>query len=190
MEFLAGYLIEQSLSMDNMFVFVMIFSYFAVPAELQRRVLLYGVLGAIVMRIGMILGGVWLVSQFAWLLYVFGADGFLHQFAAAIQKHQGRVCAHGILACKFGVLRLFHVDLEVDEIGVEKRTNFLLREHTGGHAFAGAAPGGKGIYKDEFLFGFGFFLGFGPGAVEKFDALPGEREGEGKREKCERTFHV
>ncbi len=73
MEFLAGYLIEQSLSMDNMFVFVMIFSYFAVPAELQRRVLLYGVLGAIVMRIGMILGGVWLVSQFAWLLYVFGA---------------------------------------------------------------------------------------------------------------------
>ncbi|MBL8396843.1 MAG: TerC family protein [Candidatus Accumulibacter sp.] len=73
MEFLAGYLIEQSLSMDNMFVFVMIFSYFAVPPELQRRVLLYGVLGAIVMRIGMILGGVWLVSQFAWLLYVFGA---------------------------------------------------------------------------------------------------------------------
>ncbi|HND79798.1 MAG TPA: TerC family protein [Accumulibacter sp.] len=73
MEFLAGYLIEQSLSMDNMFVFVMIFSYFAVPPELQRRVLLYGVLGAIVMRIGMILGGVWLVNQFAWLLYVFGA---------------------------------------------------------------------------------------------------------------------
>lgn len=73
LEFLAGYLIEQSLSVDNMFVFVMIFGYFAVPPELQRRVLLYGVLGAIVMRAGMILGGVWLVSQFAWLLYVFGA---------------------------------------------------------------------------------------------------------------------
>jgi tellurite resistance protein TerC len=56
-----------------MFVFVMIFSYFAVPPELQRRVLLYGVLGAIVMRAGMILAGVWLVSQFAWILYVFGA---------------------------------------------------------------------------------------------------------------------
>lgn len=73
LEFLAGYLIEQSLSVDNMFVFVMIFGYFAVPPELQRRVLLYGVLGAIVMRAGMILGGVWLVTQFSWLLYVFGA---------------------------------------------------------------------------------------------------------------------
>lgn len=73
LEFLAGYLIEQSLSVDNMFVFVMIFGYLAVPPEFQRRVLLYGVLGAIVMRIGMILGGVWLVTQFSWLLYVFGA---------------------------------------------------------------------------------------------------------------------
>ena len=73
LEFLAGYLIEQSLSVDNMFVFVMIFGYFAVPPELQRRVLLYGVLGAIVMRATMILAGVWLVTQFSWLLYVFGA---------------------------------------------------------------------------------------------------------------------
>jgi tellurite resistance protein TerC len=73
MEFLAGYLIEQSLSIDNMFVFVMIFGFFAVPPELQRRVLLYGVLGAIVMRAGMILAGAWLVEQFAWILYVFGA---------------------------------------------------------------------------------------------------------------------
>ena len=73
LEFLTGYLIEQSLSIDNMFVFVMIFTYFAVPPELQRRVLLYGVLGAIVMRAGMILAGVWLVSEFAWVLYIFGA---------------------------------------------------------------------------------------------------------------------
>ena len=73
LEFLTGYLIEQSLSIDNMFVFVMIFSYFAVPPELQRRVLLLGVLGAIVMRACMILAGVWLVKEFAWILYVFGA---------------------------------------------------------------------------------------------------------------------
>ncbi len=73
LEFVTGYLIEQSLSVDNMFVFVMIFTYFAVPPELQRRVLLYGVLGAIVMRAGMILTGVWLVQEFAWILYVFGA---------------------------------------------------------------------------------------------------------------------
>ena len=73
LEFVTGYLIEQSLSVDNMFVFVMIFTYFVVPPELQRRVLLYGVLGAIVMRAGMILAGVWLVQEFAWVLYVFGA---------------------------------------------------------------------------------------------------------------------
>ncbi|MCG5260625.1 TerC family protein [Cupriavidus gilardii] len=73
LEFITGYLIEQSLSVDNMFVFVMIFSYFGVPPELQRRVLLYGVLGAIIMRAGMILAGVWLVQEFAWILYVFGA---------------------------------------------------------------------------------------------------------------------
>ncbi|QTX19743.1 TerC family protein [Comamonas aquatica] len=72
LEFFTGYLIEQALSVDNMFVFVMIFNYFAVPPELQRRVLLYGVLGAIAMRAVMILGGIWLVSQFAWVLYVFG----------------------------------------------------------------------------------------------------------------------
>ncbi|MDG9970189.1 TerC family protein [Achromobacter mucicolens] len=73
LEFFTGYLIELSLSVDNMFVFSLIFTYFAVPLELQRRVLLYGVLGAIVMRVSMILAGVWLLSQFTWLFYVLGA---------------------------------------------------------------------------------------------------------------------
>lgn len=72
LEFFTGYLIELSLSVDNMFVFAMIFGYFAVPPELQRRVLLFGVLGAIVMRIMMILAGVWLLSEFVWFFYVFG----------------------------------------------------------------------------------------------------------------------
>jgi TerC family integral membrane protein len=72
LEFLTGYLIELSLSVDNLFVFIMIFGFFAVPAEYQRRVLVYGVLGAIVMRAGMILGGAWLVNQFHWVLYLFG----------------------------------------------------------------------------------------------------------------------
>jgi len=71
--FLTGYLIEKSLSVDNIFVFLMIFSHFAVPPEYQRRVLLYGVLSAIVMRAIMILLGVWLVSRFHWVLYLFGA---------------------------------------------------------------------------------------------------------------------
>jgi tellurite resistance protein TerC len=73
LEFLAGYLIEKSLSVDNIFVFLMVFSYFKVPAEYQRRVLLYGVLGAIVMRAIMILAGAWAVQQFHWIIYVFGA---------------------------------------------------------------------------------------------------------------------
>ncbi|MFW2570133.1 TerC family protein [Legionella sp. 29fVS95] len=72
MEFLTGYLIEESLSIDNMFIFIMIFNYFAVPHEYQRRVLLYGVMGAIVMRLGIILLGVFLVEKFHWILYIFG----------------------------------------------------------------------------------------------------------------------
>jgi tellurite resistance protein TerC len=72
LQFLTGYLIEKSLSVDNIFVFLMLFTYFAVPAELQRRTLVYGVLGAIVLRIVMILVGAWLIAQFHWILYVFG----------------------------------------------------------------------------------------------------------------------
>ncbi len=72
LEFLTGYVIEQSLSVDNMFVFVMIFCYFAVPAEYQRRVLLYGVLSAVILRLLVILGGTWLVAKFHWILYLFG----------------------------------------------------------------------------------------------------------------------
>jgi tellurite resistance protein TerC len=72
-EFLTGYLIEKSLSVDNIFVFLMIFTFFAVPAELQRRALVIGVIGAIVLRVIMILIGAWLVAQFHWMLYLFGA---------------------------------------------------------------------------------------------------------------------
>ena len=71
--FLTGYLIEKALAVDNVFVWLMLFSYFAVPANLQRRVLIYGVLGAIVLRTIMIFAGSWLVSQFSWILYLFGA---------------------------------------------------------------------------------------------------------------------
>ena len=73
LEFLTGYLIEKSLSVDNVFVFLLIFSSFHVAAEYQRRVLIYGVLGAIVLRAVMILAGAWLVREFNWVLYIFGA---------------------------------------------------------------------------------------------------------------------
>lgn len=72
LEFITGYLIEKSLAIDNVFVWLMLFGFFAVPLELQKRVLIYGVLGAIVMRTVMIFAGVWLIAKFHWLLYVFG----------------------------------------------------------------------------------------------------------------------
>jgi tellurite resistance protein TerC len=73
LEFLTGYLIEKSLSVDNVFVFLLIFGAFHVPPEYQRRVLIYGVLGAIVLRAVMILAGAWVVQEFSWVLYLFGA---------------------------------------------------------------------------------------------------------------------
>ena len=73
LEFLTGYLIEKSLAVDNIFVFLLIFSYFAVPPAFQKRVLMIGILGAIVLRTVMILVGGWLLAQFHWILYVFGA---------------------------------------------------------------------------------------------------------------------
>ena len=73
LEFFSGYLIEKALSVDNVFVFLLIFSAFQVPIQYQRRVLIYGVLGAIVMRAVMIMAGAWVVSEFSWVLYLFGA---------------------------------------------------------------------------------------------------------------------
>jgi len=72
LEYLTGYLIEKSLAVDNVFVWITLFNFFAVPAELQKRVLLYGVLGAVVMRAVLIYVGALLLAQFHWILYVFG----------------------------------------------------------------------------------------------------------------------
>jgi tellurite resistance protein TerC len=74
-EFLTGYLIEKSLSIDNIFVMILIFSYFHVPAEYQHKVLFWGILGALVMRVLFILAGIELIHKFHWLIYIFG--GFL-----------------------------------------------------------------------------------------------------------------
>jgi tellurite resistance protein TerC len=72
LEFVTGYLIEKALAVDNIFVFLMVFTYFSIPAEFQKRVLMVGVLGALVLRALMILIGAWLLAQFHWLLYFFG----------------------------------------------------------------------------------------------------------------------
>lgn len=72
-EFLTGYLIELSLSVDNLFVFILIFSFFQVPAKYQHRVLFWGVLGALFMRLTMIFVGAALINRFHWIMYIFGA---------------------------------------------------------------------------------------------------------------------
>ena len=73
LEFLTGYLIEKSLSVDNVFVFLMIFSYFVVPAPYHHRVLFWGILGALIMRAIFIALGVTLLNAFHWMIYLFGA---------------------------------------------------------------------------------------------------------------------
>jgi len=72
LEFVTGYLIEESLSVDNLFVFLLVFRYFGVKPELQHKVLFWGILGALVMRLAFILAGVALLERFHWLIYVFG----------------------------------------------------------------------------------------------------------------------
>src|SRR6266853_3235429 len=73
LQFVAGYMIELSLSVDNLFVFLLIFSYFKVPPKYQHRVLYWGVLGALIMRVAMILAGTALLDRFHWIIYFFGA---------------------------------------------------------------------------------------------------------------------
>ncbi|MFM1769579.1 MAG: hypothetical protein RJA22_2108 [Verrucomicrobiota bacterium] len=73
LEFFTGYLIEKSLSVDNVFVFALLFSYFGVPAQYQHKVLFWGILGALVMRAIMIAAGAALINHFSWIIYIFGA---------------------------------------------------------------------------------------------------------------------
>jgi tellurite resistance protein TerC len=86
LEFFTGYLIEKALSVDNIFVFVLVFSYFRVPAEYQHRVLFWGVLGALLMRGAMIAAGAYLIATFHWIVYVFGAFLVLTAIRMAMQK--------------------------------------------------------------------------------------------------------
>ena len=87
LKFITGYVVEESLSVDNVFVIAMLFQYFAVPRHYQHRVLFWGILGAVAMRGLMIAIGAQLVAQFSWILYVFGGiliadrdqDGVLHR---------------------------------------------------------------------------------------------------------------
>jgi tellurite resistance protein TerC len=88
MEFFTGYVIEKSLSIDNIFVFVLIFTFFKVPDRYQHRVLLWGVLGALVMRAALIFAGTALIERFHWIMYFFGGFLLITGIKMAFQKHE------------------------------------------------------------------------------------------------------
>jgi len=73
LEYITGYVVEYSLSIDNMFVFLMIFSYFAIPKEHQPKVLIFGIMGAVILRFVFVFAGVQLINTFSWIIYLFGA---------------------------------------------------------------------------------------------------------------------
>jgi tellurite resistance protein TerC len=86
LEFLTGYLIEKALSVDNIFVFLLIFAYFRVPSQYQHRVLFWGIIGALLMRGAMIGAGAYLIARFHWILYVFGGFLVITGFRMATQN--------------------------------------------------------------------------------------------------------
>lgn len=87
-QFLTGYLVEKSLSVDNMFVFLILFSYFAVPQDLQHKVLFWGIIGAVILRAVMIAAGAALLANFHWVIYIFGGFLILTAVKLAIQKEE------------------------------------------------------------------------------------------------------
>ncbi len=91
LEFFTGYVIERSLSIDNIFVFILMFSYFGVPSQFQYKVLFWGILGALLMRGALILVGTALIEAFHWILYVFGAILILSAIRMALQKDDDAV---------------------------------------------------------------------------------------------------
>ncbi len=88
LEFFTGYLIEKSLSVDNLFVFLLLFSYFRVAAEYQHTVLFWGIIGALVMRLAFIAAGVALINKFHWVIYVFGAILIVSGVKMAVEKEK------------------------------------------------------------------------------------------------------
>jgi len=86
LQFLTGYLIEQSLSVDNLFVFLLILSYFHVPTQYQHKVLFWGILGAVVMRVVFIITGITLIQKFHWIIYIFGGFLILSGIKLALQE--------------------------------------------------------------------------------------------------------
>jgi tellurite resistance protein TerC len=126
LEYFAGYVIEKALSVDNIFVFVLIFSAFRVPAEYQHRILFWGILGALVMRGAMIGAGAYLIEQFHWIMYVFGAFLVFTGIRMATQvEHAMDPAANPVIRL---VRRLVPVTPEY-----HGQKFFVRRDESGGH---------------------------------------------------------
>jgi tellurite resistance protein TerC len=125
LQFLTGYLIEKSLSVDNIFVFLLIFSYFEVPPRYQHKVLFWGVFGAIVLRAIFILAGVALIERFHWVIYIFGAFLIFIGIKMALEKEKK------IRPERNPILRLFRRfipvldDYEGDQFFVKKKAEYV-----------------------------------------------------------------
>jgi len=126
LEFLTGYLIEKSLSVDNIFVFLLIFTYFRVPVSYQHKVLFWGVLGALVMRAVFILTGVALIHKFHWVIYIFGAFVIITGAKRALQKDRN------IRPERNPVLQFFRRSMPVTEHNANDR--FFVRRDARWHA--------------------------------------------------------
>jgi tellurite resistance protein TerC len=132
LEYFAGYLIEKALSVDNIFVFVMIFGFFRVPLRYQHRVLFWGILGALVMRGAMIVAGAYLIQQFHWIMYVFGAFLVFTGIRMATQTE------HDIEPDSNPVIRLVRRLFPVTDIYHGQR--FFVRTPVGGRTRLAATP--------------------------------------------------
>ena len=132
LEFLTGYLIEKALSVDNIFVFVLLFSYFNVPPLYQHRVLFWGILGALLMRGAMIAAGAALIAEFHWIIYLFGAFLVFTGIRMATQS------AHAVDADRNPVVRLLRRIIPVSSQYHGQR--FFVREEVGGRLRRVATP--------------------------------------------------
>ena len=132
LEYFTGYLIEKALSVDNIFVFVLIFGYFRVPAQYQHRVLFWGILGALVMRGAMIAAGAYLIEQFHWIIYIFGAFLVVTGLRMATQNE-----AHFHPESNPAIRLVRRV---VRVAGKYDGQNFFVREHVGGRVRWVATP--------------------------------------------------
>jgi tellurite resistance protein TerC len=132
LEFFAGYLIEKALSVDNIFVFVLIFGFFRVPPRYQHRVLFWGILGALIMRGGMIAAGAYLIQHFHWVIYVFGAFLVFTGVRMAIQKE------HGLDPDSNPAIRLIRRVMPVTRAYHGQK--FFVHEHVAGRLRLAATP--------------------------------------------------